>query len=117
MPVGSSNELTDAVESANTPLLGFEDVAQPIHYIVRDPFRSFMELEALIEHVLSKGNRPLLLPLGPKIFATVCMLAAVTSPVRVPVWRVSSGAFSDAGDRIAENELVTLRVSTQPLED
>jgi hypothetical protein len=43
------------------------------------------------------------------------MLVAATSDPPIPVWRVSSGEFAPTDDRQADGELVTLRVSTQPI--
>jgi hypothetical protein len=116
-PEGRDKRFTKAVGTANKDVLALPHVGEPIRYAVSDPFRCFAILDAIVRRVLENGMRPLLLPLGPKVFAAVCFLVAVTLPTSIPVWRVSSGVFSGTPDREANNELVTLRVGTQPLRD
>lgn len=115
-PEGRDRRFADAVATANKPVFGLPNVHEPIHYAVEDPFRTFAQLEALVRDGFHNEMRPLLLPLGPKIFAAVCFLVAVTSPTAVPVWRVSSGSLGDPVGREADDRLVTLRVATRPLE-
>lgn len=114
-PIGTDDKFRKAVQAANADVLALKAVGKQVEYQVNDPFRCFSELEALVGYFLRDAQRPLLLPLGPKIFAAVCMLVAVSATPRVPVWRVSAGVFDDPEDREPENEMVTLRVSNRPI--
>jgi hypothetical protein len=126
-PVGGDERFEGDVEAANMSVLELADVAEPHRYAIKDPFRTFCDLEVLVDRIRSGHQgprdvaesagpgRPLLLPLGPKIFAATCMLVAASADRPVAVWRVSSGALAEADDRHSDGELVTLRVSTAPL--
>jgi hypothetical protein len=126
-PIGSDRRFGEDVEKASSGVLALPDVGKPIYYAVNDPFRTFCDLEIIVEAIQSderlspsreyddRRKRPLLLPLGPKIFAATCMLVATCVDPPVPVWRVSSGVFENPADREADGELVTLRVSTVPI--
>jgi hypothetical protein len=126
-PVGGDERFEADVQAANASVLELSDVAEPWCYAIKDPFRTFCDLEVLLDRIRSghqgpcnagedpRAGRPLLLPLGPKIFAATCMLAAASADRPVAVWRVSSGALEEANDRRSDGELVTLRVSTAPL--
>jgi hypothetical protein len=126
-PIGSDPRFVEDIEKASSGVLALPDVGDPVCYAVNDPFRTFCDLEIIVEAIQSDGRlspsrehderrkRPLLLPLGPKIFAATCMLVANCVDPPVPVWRVSSGIFEDPDDREADGELVTLRVSTVPI--
>jgi hypothetical protein len=126
-PVGGDERFEADVQAANASVLELADVADPWRYAIGDPFRTFCDLEVLVERIRSghpggrqdgegrRPGRPLLLPLGPKIFAATCMLVAASADPPVAVWRVSSGTFGEADDRHSDGELVTLRVSTAPL--
>jgi hypothetical protein len=114
-PQGRDVRFEQAVAEANEPVFALPNVDEPLRYPVADPFRTFAEVDAIVREALRLQMRPLLLPLGPKIFAAVCFLVAVTGPTAIPVWRVSSGRFADAPDREPDDQLVTLRVATRPL--
>ena len=122
-PIGSDSRFEIAVQHANQSVLALPDVKAPHRYAISDPFRTFCDLEVLVQMIQAghladtagRPARPLLLPLGPKIFAATCMLVAASASTPVPVWRVSSGIFGSDDDRESSGELVTLRVSTAPI--
>jgi hypothetical protein len=117
-PIGSDEAFIRDVEVANADILGLEKqgVTAPRRYRIEDPFTCFAELDALLSRYLEReGTRPLLLPLGPKIFALICLLAAAVHRPTVPVWRASPGRLEDPIDQLPEDTLVTLRVSASPI--
>jgi hypothetical protein len=116
-PHGRDPEFVKDVEVANANVLRLDGVTKPRNYEIDDPFTCFAELDALIsKYVERDGARPLLLPLGPKIFALVCLLVSAVRDPAVPVWRVSPGLLDKPVDHEAEDVLVTLRVSAAPVE-
>jgi hypothetical protein len=126
-PVGRDQRFERDVQNANVSVLELSEVRDPVRYAIEDPFRTFCDLEVVVETIRAgtpafsaeegtqRPARPLLLPLGPKIFAATCMLVAAAADPPVPVWRVSSGVFGEAQERHSDGSLVTLRVSTAPL--
>lgn len=114
-PIGRDERFRGAVELANRDVLDLPLIEQLVPYHVTDPFRCFAELDAIVSKVLEAEMRPLLLPLGPKIFAAVCFVVSLAATESVPVWRVSAGIFAEPHNRHAHDHLVTLRVSTKPL--
>jgi hypothetical protein len=117
-PIGSDLAFVKDVEQANAEILNLESqgVTPARRYRIDDPFTCFAELDALLSKYLEReGARPLLLPLGPKIFALVCLLASAVHDPAVPVWRASAGQLEDPVDQIGEDTLVTLRVSASPI--
>jgi hypothetical protein len=117
-PIGSDAAFVKDVELANAVILNLEGqgVTPPRRYHIDDPFTCFAELDALLSKYLEReATRPLLLPLGPKIFALVCLLASAVHHPAVPVWRASPGQLEEPVDQIGEDTLVTLRVSASPI--
>lgn len=118
-PHGRNPAFVSDVEVANADVLRLDKqgVTKPLSYAIEDPFSCFAQLDALIsKYVEREQARPLLLPLGPKIFALVCLLASAVRSPAVPVWRVSPGLLDRPVDQEPEDVLVTLRVSGAPIE-
>lgn len=114
-PVGLVDEFSSDVKAANAQVLGLPKVQAPVEYAVGDPFRTFVALEALVSQLEREESRPLLLPLGPKIFAAVAMAVSAQRQPPTPVWRVSPGPFDPPRDRQPEDLAVSLRLSTRPM--
>lgn len=76
-------------------------------YAVRDPLATFKSLEALLHS--RRSNRVTLVPMGPKVFALVSLLAASQHRENVSVWRVSHGQSSNGRNQSATGEFVWLR--------
>lgn len=98
-----------AVIDANAELLARHDVMR-VDYPIDSPFQVFSELFSLVSN-LQSTSRPLLLPLGPKIFACVCMLVSAEFDNTVAVWRLSAGEFARARDAVAAGPVIGLRAS------
>jgi hypothetical protein len=98
IPVSPVTEYLRGVEQANKSLL--ETIlaqGRAIKYDVLDPASLFRELNTLVVALKDLYN-PILIPLGPKIFA-LCALLAATLHEELGVWRVSSGILDIPIDR------------------
>jgi hypothetical protein len=114
-PVGSESQFIDDVERNNHNVFDLPMVEAYRRYQIAEPFACFAELDSLVSLYAEQETRLLLLPLGPKIFALICILVASTRDPLIPVWRVSRGAREDPIDVQPSDMLVTLRVSPRPI--
>lgn len=114
-PVGKDEKFMRDVEANNKRVFSLPTVDPTRRYEIADPFSLFAELDSLVSFYDEEGSRLVLLPLGPKIFALVCILVASTRHPVTPVWRVSPGQREDPIDVQPDDQLVTLRVSTAPI--
>lgn len=115
-PYGSEEEFIEAVQTANDTVLRLPTVETPRPYYISSPFACFAELDSLVSLYAESGSRPLLLPLGPKIFALICILVATMRNPTTPVWRVSPGPLDQPVDRMPSDMLVAMSVSPSPIE-
>ncbi|MDO3639753.1 hypothetical protein [Mycolicibacterium arseniciresistens] len=81
-------------------------------YDVTSPFASFLRLAAVVETLTPQG-RVVLLPLGPKIFAVMCLLLGLGDQNNVTVWRLSADKGSGPIDRVAAGPLMGLTAARQ----
>ena len=116
-PKGPEDLYNSAVEEANKDFWAILPKHNIRSYEVDNPFGTFVALESMVFGLLADA-RPLLVPLGPKIFALVSMLVALTHYDRVGIWRVSSGTSEVPVDRKPAGRVVALRVrfDSQPQE-
>ncbi len=103
VPEGPDPRFHDAVVEANRLLIE-EAGASLSSYDVLDPLDAFQKLESMILGLLPR-YRPIIIPLGPKIFAALSMLIAVRLLPQVCVWRTSAGSGEDTADRMAGGEV------------
>jgi hypothetical protein len=108
-PTGEDGQFDKAVQSANKILLDIIGPERTFKYKVGDPLTCFSVLDSLVTGILSYG-RPIVVPLGPKIFAAVAILVAVRHYPRVTVWRASGDQSAEALDRKANGKLVSFDV-------
>ncbi len=108
VPYGEDQSFDRNVRAANTLVWNqlSEDLA--ILYRVDDPFWLYTTLEERVFNAGSEG-RPILVPLGPKIFATCCLLVA-SQHRRAGVWRVSPGNHGSGETIDSAGKLIALRV-------
>lgn len=107
-PIGTDPRFQQAILKANS---GFDFVGDPervVAYPLHDPAALLDNLLALIDFKRST-HRVMLLPMGPKIFAALCLVIALRFHPDIRVWRFSTedpsrsnvrDAYA-AGDRIA----------------
>ncbi|MDQ1592584.1 MAG: hypothetical protein QOG71_3211 [Pyrinomonadaceae bacterium] len=112
-PHGEDTRYDIEVTRANKTLRDVVPNDHLIEYAVDRPFECFTTLESLIYGTF-RTARPILIPFGPKIFSLCCLLVACTHFPRVSVWRVSSGQYDLAVDRIANGKIVGLKAEFGP---
>jgi hypothetical protein len=111
VPEGRDSRFSLKVAEANVGLWA-EGATSPVTYPLNDPFVTLARLDAATAGVLRRG-RPLLLPMGPKIFALVCMVVAALHEPDVAVWRVSAGELERPVDRHADGTVFGLSVGVR----
>jgi hypothetical protein len=99
-PTGVDNRYDRSLERANETVWDANPRPVRIAYGVDQPLWTFVQLESLV-FGLKRMTRPVLVPFGPKIFATLCLLAALTHQPETAVWRVSGGQSEEPVDRKA----------------
>ena len=104
LPQGPDKRFYEAVLDANDLLLS-EAGRDFIRYDIRDPLDLYQKLISLTVGLISTF-RPIVIPLGPKIFAALSILVAIELEPLVCVWRVSAGEYEDVADRSASGEVV-----------
>ncbi|WP_439501573.1 hypothetical protein [Aminobacter ciceronei] len=104
MPRGVDRRFESAVHDANSVLIDEASENALLPYDVLDASTSYQKLESLIHGLLPK-YRPVLIPLGPKIFAALSIILAIKLHPLICVWRTSSGAVAEAIDRHASGEI------------
>jgi hypothetical protein len=104
IPEGPEPRFRAAVLKANEMLLDVNG-NRAIRYDVRNPEDLYQKLKSLILG-LRTSYRPIVIPLGPKMFAVVAMLLAIELAPLICVWRVSAGSGEEVADRGASGETV-----------
>jgi hypothetical protein len=100
------------VVAERTAALSGELGSQTIAYPVEEPYFTFMQLEDLVSR-LTLHSRPVLVPLGPKIFSAIAFLVARMHAPEVAVWRVSAGSERLPVDKRPAGSLIGLRIKVR----
>jgi hypothetical protein len=108
VPGGEDPDFDERSKAANDWVWRTVPTDQIVPYAVADPFSLIVDLEQLVASEAVSG-RPILVPLGPKIFAVCCLLVAVLHR-RAGVWRVSPGGYGGQLDCESAGKLVALGV-------
>ncbi|EJC6797912.1 hypothetical protein RGL59_004837 [Vibrio parahaemolyticus] len=88
IPKGLDKRFDECVELNNDPLINATPLNNKIYYNVELPYNTYLDLRDLLISVSSFSN-PMLVPLGPKILAAICLVLGKEFG-DLPVWRVSS---------------------------
>lgn len=96
LPQGPDQRFETAVLAANKLLT--DEVGSPLRYSILDPEDAFQKLTSLVYGLLPRF-RPIIIPLGPKIFAALSMLVALRLFPQVCIWRTSAGSGEEVADR------------------
>lgn len=99
-PTGVDDRYDHSLEKANETVWDANPRPVRIVYGVHQPLWTFVQLESLV-FGLKRMTRPVLVPFGPKIFAAMCLLAALSHQPQTAVWRVSGGKSEQPVDRKA----------------
>ena len=85
IPKGFDPRYEECVRRSNDGLLASSDAVSSFAYTLREPHRLMTRLLSVVEGGARAGYRPLLLPLGPKIYAAGAFVASALAEERVPV--------------------------------
>jgi hypothetical protein len=115
VPIGGDSRYQSVIRHANDAFWELLPAERIVEYAVEAPFDCFVTLESL-SYGNRRNSRIVLVPFGPKIFAVCCLLVACLHSPHVAVWRISSGQFEAATDRIAVGEVTGLTAAFEPVE-
>lgn len=104
MPEGPDTRFKDAVYKANSMLIEEAGSGAVLPYDVLDPQATYEKLDSLLFGLLAQF-RPVIIPLGPKIFAALSIIIAIRMWPNVCVWRTSAGSGEDVTNRSAQGEI------------
>lgn len=109
MAAGDDPKYAEKVHENNELLWGEIEPERLVQYAISDPYALFVRLESQLFGMLCQGRaRALVLPMGPKIFALVAMVAALHHHPEAGVWRVRQ--LETPVQRISNGQLYGLRV-------
>ncbi|MBB3987986.1 hypothetical protein GGQ68_004340 [Sagittula marina] len=108
-PHGPDARFVAAVEKANGRLVAEIGSRFVLPYSVNSPNDTLIKLLSLITG-LEADFRPIIIPFGPKIFATVAIVAAIQRSPNICVWRASSGGLGELHDSVAQGSVCCLTI-------
>lgn len=111
VPRGYSPGHDNQIHQLNSELLRTVDQGKVLEYRVDQPLETLLRLDALLGGEIA-NRRVVLIPLGPKVFALVCALVALSAPESVTLWRLSPEEGRVSHDRAPDGSIVGLTVST-----
>jgi hypothetical protein len=103
VPEGPDGRFHEAVVEANRHLLDDPGIGSSAYHVL-NPIDTYQKLESMILGLLPR-YRPIIIPLGPKIFAAISMLIAIRMLPQVCIWRTSAGSGEDTADRAAGGDI------------
>ncbi|SLN70581.1 hypothetical protein PEL8287_03921 [Roseovarius litorisediminis] len=109
-PIGNDNRFEVRVTDANEPLLEIVKESRIVRYPVLSPYQAFWEMRTLI-HSLLGVSRIVLVPMGPKIFCSLCMVCQRAFGDELSVWRASGHTLENARDAKADGPIVGYTVT------
>lgn len=96
-PEGIDKRFAQEVSIANEPLIEMLKDERLVPYPVMDPIATYWMLRSLINSVLDSA-RVVLVPMGPKIFVSLCLACQREFGEEVSVWRASGHSSSEVKD-------------------
>jgi hypothetical protein len=108
-PIGEDVKYEKSVFQANQIFLESIEDNKIIKYEVVNCYETFQRIKSLVAGITGT-SKPIIIPLGPKIFSLISLLIALLEYPKVSVWRVSSGKYEKVANRIASGTVVGLRV-------
>jgi len=104
VPHGPDVRFEEAVVGANKALFAEVGEGAVLHYDVMNPSDTYQRLESRL-FGLAPRSRPVIIPLGPKIFSAVSICLVVQMLPKICVWRTSAGVGENTSDRTAGGEV------------
>lgn len=112
VPTSSEPRFEEEVQRVNRLLMEQVGDARTVRYRVEDPAGTYADVRSVLLGMSNRAN-PILLPLGPKLFALVCLLIALEDK-SASVWRASQGQYEVAIPREASGHVSALHVFHEP---
>ena len=97
IPLSKELDFEKEVLEKNSDLLS-EIRDKTFKYHVHQPYSTYLDLKSFFLDLL-KENRPIFLPLGPKVIAALATILGWELSPNLPVWRVSSKGCEEPFDR------------------
>lgn len=116
IPEGFDPRFRPAVLQANDGLIHSHERPEIVDFLVSEPFELYALLEGQLRGLLSNGDVPAVIPLGPKIFALCACLAAASHHPHVQVWRASFEHREPTTPHRADGWVCGLSVARGPVE-
>lgn len=104
-PIGKDVRFEVSVADANKPLFDIVSQLRQIKYDVDDPLETYWYLHSLVGTFVNDA-RVVVVPMGPKIFVSLCLLCQRDLGDEVSVWRASSHSDEAARDVIPEGTII-----------
>jgi hypothetical protein len=112
-PEGGDIEYASEIAEVNKTILRGSVGAPLVHYDVGNIFDTVARLSQFVSRSMS-GSRSVIVPFGPKTFALAAMIAAISFPRRVSVWRMSGGTSDPTPNRISNGKISAVSVRLTP---
>ncbi|MFK0385189.1 hypothetical protein [Agrobacterium sp. NPDC090273] len=103
-PIGSDAKFQHQVAKANSSFFELISADRVIKYPVLSPYQTFWEMRSLILS-LSGIARTVLVPMGPKIFSSLCLVSQRMFGDEISIWRASGHSLATARDAQASGEI------------
>lgn len=102
-PLGADERFAVEVEKANATFLELIPPDRIVRYPVLSPYQTFWQMRSLLL-ALSGSARTVVVPMGPKIFCSLCLVCQKLLGDEISVWRASGHSLENARDAFASGE-------------
>jgi hypothetical protein len=108
VPFGEDPRFDEKVMTQNSAFWETHSSLAIRRYRVDEPIACIGDLDGLVSALL-RDSRPIIIPLGPKMFSLAAMIVATWHDPEVTVWRVSGGTLEPATNAESNGKLISLR--------
>ncbi|WP_308983296.1 hypothetical protein [Thalassobacterium sedimentorum] len=109
-PCDHDPQYTKAIDDTNLGLFELFPARDVVEYSVNSPAGVYNSLCSVVRGLERKNTRPVVIPLGPKIFSLCALLACCSFERSFSVWRVESDSSNRKVDRIPNGNISITRV-------
>lgn len=102
-PVGSDDRFEAEVGKANEAFFELLSPDRIVRYSVTSPYQTYWQMRSLVLS-LREVSRTVLVPMGPKIFCSLCLVCQRVFGDEVSIWRASGHSLETARDAEATGE-------------
>lgn len=102
-PLGPDERFAAQVEKANANFLELIPSDRVVRYPVLSPYQTFWQMRSLLL-ALNGTARTVVVPMGPKIFCSLCLVCQRLFGDEISVWRASGHSLESARDAVASGE-------------